>query len=339
MAVITSSIGSAGRDYSTVQAWEDALPTTGTDSQVGECYNDSELSSSGITFAGTTNSSRTVTLTCAAGHSFRDSAGVQDNALRYNVANGVGITRSGNYTTNVVISEDYVMLRGLQIRGTGAHSSALDVAQNCDNGVIEDCIFESNADATTLPVVAFRSGVMRNCLLVARAASIGDGLQFGYTSGATKAINCTIVHVSNTSGSSGIRTSTGSPQPTVKNCAIFGFAALCNNVAHLQGSNNASDLAIGFGTNNQASKVYVDQFRTTVTANSDFRLKAGSQCIDTGVTDATNGTPDIAGTARPVGEAYDIGCWEKLPRTGFPMGLAGNIKMNAGGMGQSDFIS
>ena len=98
----THSIGTTGRDYSTLQAWEDACPANlVTDGNIwrGECYNDSEFSSSGtlVTIAGiTTDATHYVELTTATGHSFQDHADVRTNALKYNQSNGVGLKTTGN---------------------------------------------------------------------------------------------------------------------------------------------------------------------------------------------------------------------------------------------------
>src|SRR5262249_25313543 len=97
MGIVTKTIGTSGRDYSTVQAWEDALPAnlvTDGNSQVGQCFNDSEFTVAGdiLTISGeTTDASHTITITTGSGQSFRDNAGVQTNALLYNVSNGVGL--------------------------------------------------------------------------------------------------------------------------------------------------------------------------------------------------------------------------------------------------------
>jgi hypothetical protein len=55
MPTITKTIGTAGRDYSTISAWEADLDNgaiyTAADDAVGECYNDSTFTNS-VTFDG-----------------------------------------------------------------------------------------------------------------------------------------------------------------------------------------------------------------------------------------------------------------------------------------------
>jgi hypothetical protein len=64
------------------------------------------------------------------------------------------------------------------------------------------------------------------------------------------------------------------------------------------------------GTTGVTQTTYGDAFQNVNDATRDFRLKTGSALINNGTTDATNAPIDIAGTARPDGAAYDVGCWE-----------------------------
>jgi hypothetical protein len=117
-----------------------------------------------------------------------------------------------------------------------------------------------------------------------------------------------------TAGGSGF-TKVGGNSVTVENCAVFGFSNFnSGTVSGLTGSNNCSDQTIGFGSSNQASKTYANQFQNTLDASQDFRLKTGADCFDTGVTDTTNlpAANDIANTSRPQSTAWDIGCWELI---------------------------
>lgn len=321
MGVVTNSIGTSARNFSTVQAWEDALPAnlvTDGNSYVGECFNDSEFTTTGVlvTFAGsTTDSTHTITLTTGTGQSFRDNANVQTNALRYNASNGVGLRgNTSGYAHVVVVSEDNVHLSKLQIKNstTGAPGDAAyrQTATALSGSDVDGCILHGTRHGATsgTACVEFLSGTLRNSLII--GGDTGRAVTVGYA-GATapSIINCTLVLPSD--GTSAIEAVEGkSGTATVTNCAIFGYPTLVNSTARFTGSNNASDLAIGFGTSNQASKTYANQFQNTALATADFRLKTGADCIDTGVTDSTNAPTDIAGTSRPSGSAYDIGAWE-----------------------------
>jgi hypothetical protein len=313
MATITNTIGTNSREYSTIQAWVDAVPNDVVASgniYIGECYNDSEFTGT-VDFSGfTTGSSNTITLKCAAGQSFRDHGSVQTNGLRYNQSNGVGISVATGYTNIISIASNYITLDGLQVRSTATlgQSGAVTISGIVDFVVYQNSIFENSSGFTIRnysnsgsPTASY----VRNCLVVNKHAT-SEGLQAQNGIGV---YYCTIVRPSNiTPGGTGITTTYA--DPTVTNTAIFGFTTL--ESGGLTGNNNCSDLAIGFGTSNQASKTYANQFVQSDASGGvhDFKIKTGSDCVDTGATDSTNGANDIATTARPSGSAYDIGCWE-----------------------------
>src|SRR5262252_8013234 len=102
----TSSIGSSGRTYSTIQAWEDACPANITASGTneiwkGECYNDSEFSGivgQILTVGGiTTDATHYLWLTTATGQGFKDAAGASNLPLRYDPTKGVACSNAGGY--------------------------------------------------------------------------------------------------------------------------------------------------------------------------------------------------------------------------------------------------
>lgn len=308
MGTITKSIGTSSRDYSTLQAWDDSLPAnlvTDGNSYVGECYNDSEFGEMLTMQSNTTNSTYTITLKCAAGQSFRDHANVQTNALRYNSSYGVGNKRTASYATAIRVQGiANITVSGLQFSCThstsGTHST--NAGGSTDAPLFENCIFESGST----PFSSQQKPTLRNCLLVS-TVSANHGFYWYYQTPTLE--NCTIVK-STTAGGTALKSHTGSGSVTVKNCAMFGFTTLISGTG--SGNNNASDLAIGFGTSNQASKTYANQFQSTTT---DYRLKSGADCVDNGAT-ISAASPDIAGTSRPQGSAYDIGCWELVSAGG-----------------------
>lgn len=324
MGTVTKTIGTTGRDYSTLQAWEDALPAnlvTDGNYQVGQCFNDSEFSGTGVqlTISGqTTDATHTITLTTGTGQSFRDHASVQTNALRYNQSNGVGIRRTDNYNEAVSVATNYVTLSGLQISGD-ANTRAVSTTDNVTtNTIIEFCILESirvgtDGNGATLKLNDSTS-VIRNCLVTSRTDSSGSGINLNY---GASAYNVTVAKPSDkTAAVQAFLRSYGTP--LVKNCSGFGFTDFTNADAQFSGSsaNNCTSDATAPGTSNQVSKTYANQFVTTTDSARDFRLKTGADCADNGVTDTTHGPIDIAKTSRPSGSAYDIGCWELVVAAG-----------------------
>lgn len=306
----TSKIGAAGapsRDYSTLQGWEDACPSnlvTSTDTWEGECYNDDEFTGA-LTIAGiTTSSTYYIELRCAAGESFKDHADAETNPLRYDRAKGVGINTNTYSAHSIDVGTTNVRLTGLQIKQRTSNRACINAGTN--GPTVKQCILENHG---MYEVANFRSGAMENCLLVSRGTSgSARGVACDYGTGQTFT-NCTVVRPTGLSGSPNGFDCAGSTAPVLKNCAIFGFANDVNVDGRFSGSNNASDVAIGFGSANQASKTYANQFEDISDSGAgtyDFRLKSGADCIDNGT---SSGAPsaDIVGQTR---STTDIGAWE-----------------------------
>lgn len=305
MGVITQSIGSAGgRDFSSWAAWNAALPAdlvANGNSYVAEGYNDSEFIEASIFITPTTDASHTITLQCHAGQSFRDNVNAQTNALGYAQANGVAVRNTNSFATLFFIESSNCFLNGLQIK-TDSTTSAQTIAGDggLTNIIVENCILDNGSGQ-----MGNFGWIYRNDLIICRT---GNCTVSNFNSAW---YNCTFVVPSDLSNTNGAITCVFSPTVTVENCAFFGFSAInTGGTPTMTGSNNCADIAIGFGSANQASKTYANQFVGTTTSAMDFKLKTGSDCVDNGVTDTTNAAHDIVGTARPQGSAYDISAWE-----------------------------
>lgn len=314
------------RNYSLLQSWEDALPAnlvTDANSQVGECYNDTEFTHAAgsvlIISGETTSSTFTITLTTGSGQSFRDNANVQSNALFYNQTNGVGISGTYNYgAACVTVSVANVFIKNLQIK----YQIGLIGPVISSLGNYRNCILDGGDTRTSANDVTFLFSSAFNCLFIERGNTAGAE---SITSGAN-VVNCTIVNVG---GAARLVNLTQYVSGTIfKNCAFFGFNQIFSvNHATLNFDHCITDLG-SWGTTGVAgtltdgggtilSKTFSSQFVSTTV---DFRLKAGSDCLNVAVTDTTDITTadDIAGTSRPQGSAWDIGCWELVVASGSP---------------------
>jgi hypothetical protein len=170
--------------------------------------------------------------------------------------------------------------------------------------------------------LAFGSQKLEDCIITTNGAKSGGGLSF--TSSSATLMNSTIIK--NTAESGGGITSYGS-SPTLRNCSISGNEAV-NGPAlrsdyYQQRYSTKADIInciIWNGDdwfwNNDGSTIslaYSDVQQATVYAGEgninfdplfrdpgggDFRLQAGSPCIDSGTTVALN--QDLDGTARPI---------------------------------------
>jgi len=312
----TSSIGTTSRNYSTIAAWNSAFTTGGW---IGQCYNDSEfLVTSTITISAATNASDFYTLQTAAGQGFKDNVNAQTNGLPgYNQTNGVGVRTTTGYTSIISnASTDYVTIQYIQwyCANTGSGGNSSFFAVRFFSTAQTHCIIDSNVmqntgpGTTADPPFEMSSGTVINNFIL--ALSNKSGMQTS-TPGTLILCNNTIVcpaSVGNTQAA--FKTANGGLTVTAINNCWFGFTSFQSAAAVFSGNNNASDLAISFGSANQASLTYSAQFNNS--ASNWIPASSGSALVDNGAT-ATTQIPaaiDIVGTSRPQGSAWDIGCWE-----------------------------
>jgi len=313
--IIVKTIGSAGgRDYSSLAAWAASLPANlvaDGNSYRGECYNDSEFTGASnlLTLSGhTTDASHTITLTTGAGQGFRDNANVQTNALRYNPANGVGISCSGSYATAIKVDDNNVFLSKLQVRTTGNLGG---VALDCTGYpvTVQFCILENRGAGYTAMLEG--GGTISNSLIVSTDASASSraGLWIG---GVSNVYFCTICCTSDAAHNAGAAFQIWYGTHTIENTAAFGWGAfnigLGGTTTHTTCVTDLASPPAGW----TGGKTYANQFQNTTTASGDFRAKTGADLQGAGTADVTNGATDIVGTARPQSAKWDIGCWELL---------------------------
>lgn len=283
-----------------------------------DMWNDAEYQlSSSMTISGiTTSGTNTLTITTAPavagvtlGESFRDNANVQTNALTYNQANGVGITKTTSYNVTLTTSINNLFLNNIQINTftTGNSSKALTVA-NATTCLIANMILEgrsSNCYGVVNTVSLGTTAKFVNLLVVQRTSSTSNAQSTFDMETGPFVLNCTIVRPSNfTIGGTGIRSAYGTA--VIKNCAVFGYTTPVSGTT--TSTTNFTDIAsppAGW----TGSLTFANQFVTVTDTGRDFKAKAGANLLDAGTTD-TNASPDIARTIRPQGSAYDGGCWE-----------------------------
>ena len=138
----TRSIGSAGgRDYSSMQAWEDALPGTLTEDEIGELYNDSDsfVSSGTILDISGHTGSFWCRLRPATGQGFKDHADVRTNPLRYNRSNGVGLRSTGEFAVFIEVNQPRFEMSGLQIKMDTNNSPCIDAG---NSGITTPSLFK-----------------------------------------------------------------------------------------------------------------------------------------------------------------------------------------------------
>lgn len=311
---VTSTIGTASRNYSTLSGWAASLPATLADSYVGECYNDSQFSGDSplLTLSGhTTTTTFTITLTTGPGQSFIDNANAATNPLRYNASNGVSINASASvgYAYAITGTDSNVNITKLQFMINSVHGGGISLGAGI---ATEQCIFETYTQDQNYTCIQGGSSsyyLVTNCLFITRAVT-GNCIFFECSSNGSLA-NCTFVCPSDedtvmNTGAAWINYSPGD----LTNCAFFGLKSFSGTGSGYTFTNCMSDYSTAVPGVTIVS--YANQFVNSLEASSDFRLKSGADCIDAGSTD-TGDIPnsiDIIGTTRPQGTAWDVGCWE-----------------------------
>lgn len=308
---VVKTIGSGGgRDYSTPQSWEDDTDNTSLvtadEIRQGELYNDSEFTfTTDLTIGGaTTDSTRYRVLTVASGQSFRDHANKLTNALKYNVSNGVGIKTTTGFIGLLTISENYSRASRIQFsQPSGSYSIGISPATATSE--VRDCIYEG---------IRGYSGVLGkivNCLHIKSGAGLNGGFSLtgsGANNGAC--YNCTSVVPTgvSTTGTGFVRAAY--TNPTIKNCASFGWATAFTSSGWGSATYSATDAATAPGTSNQTSLTYANQFEGVTSGAPDFRVKSGSSLANNGTPDSSNTNDlDIIGQSRST-STPTIGAWE-----------------------------
>lgn len=332
MGTITKTVGTTGRQYSTFQTAFASCPSnfvTDGNSYVLSGYNDSEFTSSGVvldTSGITTNTTHTLTIQAASGQSWSDNASVQTNAVKYNASNGVALRTTGSYNSCVIAGSLNVSWIGLQFQAasnTYVFDNDISGSATTDQFVTSCIIYQGSGTFGTATPLRYRCGLMTNSWVIKRISGSGSGIQCDYASSNLRFANVIVVRHSDATAA-GNAFNSSSNVTNIENCMAFGFTAFANDNTKFSGSNNCSDVAIGFGTSNQASKTYANQFVSSLAASADFKIKTGSDAVNNGATDTTDipTAVDAVGTSRPQGTAWCIGAWE-LKSAGTNVSLTG----------------
>lgn len=309
-------------DFTSLSAWTASLPTTLTQPMIGQLWNCGPLTTPAgtayLTLSGhTTSGTNTITLIAAPGDSFRDTLKTIATPLAFSVnigtcftlPNGVG---GVNY---LQITDANVIIDGLQFQDPLSTSNCTIIGGGGSPTTVRNCLLDGFGQSGGSSMLQFdgRSSIT-NCLLIDRQAAGSAGECVRQDLANSVFVNNTIVNPNNNTGGSAYSTFNSPTGVIFRNSAIFGYSvpfgtnATGTTVDHSAFS--ATSLAtVTSGTGNLLSRTAANQF---VSATTDFRLMAGADCLNTGVTDTTDipSATDIIGTTRPQGTAWDIGAWE-----------------------------
>jgi hypothetical protein len=295
--IVTKSIGSGGgRDYSTIQAWEDACPANlVTDDKVwkGECYDDSTFDEA-VTISGeTVDSTHYLWLTAASGQSHVDQA--RTVARTYGMT-GAKLTRNTSYSTTLTLGVQYCRIERMQLENLRLNAYVIDGSSG-SNAFFTQCIVKGYTSWSA----AVSTWV--NCLII---VAVNDRWEpAGARLGTMRLEYCTLI---NTNGGASTSLALLSYETvTVENCAWFGWATgFTSGSGTLSGDYNCTDYSTAPGAHSKTSKTFANQF---VSTTNDFRAKSGAD-LENGGTPATSyATDDISATVRSA-STPTMGAWE-----------------------------
>lgn len=320
--IVTKTVGTTGRDYSTLTAALAALPSnlvTADQAWVFELYNDSEFTEN-INLTGvTTDATRNITIRAASGQGFRNHANKLTNALRYNQSFGVGFSVPGAFTDSAIkIGVNNVIVDGIQFHHTANGSATQDIVRiTANNVVVKNCLMQnSGALAVSNCLGRVVSGTTGsgfiNCIGIERSSAEPDRIGFGLESTDCFAINCGALRsVAGTNNRPAFSRDYGTP--LIRNCWSLGYPRFGRDTTGAAGSGyNATDNASGTtpGTNNIYNLTAANQVQSLTQNSEDARVKSGSAFINAGTRDQTyTGDLDIVNTARST-TTPTIGPWE-----------------------------
>lgn len=313
---VVKTIGLGG-DYTSLQAWNDAAPSSLVtadeiwEGRVLAAFDSSAATSTVLTIGGSTSDvTRYKLLRANIGAGFADNTNVAVNALRYNASNGAAISATVGYSSPVIdISEQYARIHGLQVANVGAQVALRLSAANVR---VDSCIIEASANSFALPLhITGANSLTINTLVINRYSGTPQGAISLESVSSGAFVNVTAVIPSDlTAASSGLFFTSYSSGITAKNCAAFGgpitnaAAITFTTCANEHSSPPTGVTQLAYNTTTGSG------FAATTDSVRDFRILTTSALKDAGTTDTTDAPTDIAGTVRPSGSAFDIGAWE-----------------------------
>lgn len=328
MATVTYSIGTSGRDYSTVVSWESdldnvALYSSGDDA-VGEMYNDSAFDEIVYINGGGTVGLASRTLQAASGERHDGTAG-----------SGARFVYTSNSNPMMRASGSDVALKWIEFNWNG--ENIRDGIR--DAGLVQNCICHNSASSRTNPTHAITKA-SGDCSftgnIVYDMANTNSGGVFAIDvnqgSANVNVMNNTVHDITTTSSGNcyGIQSVDQASEDIRNNictsCDTAGFEI--SSPASATMDYNATDDTSAAGANSLNSITVANQYVSTVGGSEDLHLKTGADAIDEGVDLGT--TPagvevDINGRDRDANaDTWDIGAHEFVggggptPSSGFP---------------------
>ncbi len=306
-ATNTYTIGTATRNYSTMQAWEDARDA-GTDIEKGECYNDSTFTA-GVVITGTTGDADSyMWLTVASGnrHSGTAATGVKIALASPNLA--------------VYVTDNYTIVEWLEVTGFSCEScNSWGIAGDYNNNstfrynLVHDNVYWASSIGIGHVGQGGDNSFYNNIVYSGtQVQPFTAGIFINYESGtgAHYCYNNTVYLPMSSGGSNGI-IDVGSVTVLKNNLVAASVEAFSGSAA---GSDyNAGSDTSAPGANSVDNVVAANTFNTVTENSENLHLKAGASSINAGVDLSATFTTDIDNQTRPTGAGtWDIGADELI---------------------------
>ena len=277
MPTITTSIGTDGRDYSTIAAWEADLDNgaiySSGDTAVGECYNDSTFSGAVTIDGGGAVGLSFVSLTANTFH-------------RHNGIAGSGVRTTSNITSLSSVRQ----FSWIELSGADA---VLD-----SSGIAGNLLVTNGGQCYIGP--AARSKIFI-CVVIGDFTRSGFWDRAASSNRSPRWYQCTAINCTNGFGSH----YGASAGRIMINCMLINSSVVDCQVSSLPGSNNLTSDSSAPGTSSLINKIAANQVVSVVLGSEDPHLKEGADAIDAGTDLGATYAVDIDGFDRDADPSYD----------------------------------
>ena len=345
--IVVKTIGSAGRDYSTITAWEADLGDTNIyatgDEAVGECYDDSAFSESTITL----NASRVTTLRPATGERHDGTVGTGVRIVTSSGNGNVFVT----HNTGIIYTIDGIEFNSNTNGASYAAAVYIQGRTTLTGCIVHNMFGTGNADGRYgIVTTGVNAGHAINCLNnivydigrdtgTGGSACVGISQSVNSLTGKTINIHNNTIYDIYTAGfyAYGIGGNIGSEvylkNNLVADLNVSGTGSGSSVVAYpsfsdtTNVSNNASYDTTAPGSNAVTNASAANQFVSTVSGSEDLHLKTGADAIGAGVDLGSSPAGiqyDIDGYDRDAGDrVWDIGADQAIGSVVKTIGTAG----------------
>ena len=315
MPTVAKSIGTTGRDYSTITAWEADLSNASIyssgDTAQGTCFADSVFTEN-VTISDASAIPTNIQLTAANGQKHDGTAG-----------SGVVVKPSTDASYIINVQEPNTDVSFLEINGNGVGRFGFYCTTSVTGVVLRNCIIHNirstGTSGGTVSVMRNRSGMtfMNNFVFNCTSGSTG-GMRVHDTEASviTNIYNCTYYYLPVQDDEEGVAylfyQTLRTAGATAKNILAYRYHSFSVNPILASATADYWG-AVGAITNvtNVTAEAYADAFVDTSTSDPDLHLKTGTDLIGAGVdlgTTPTNVNLDIDGGDRDAaGTAWDLG--------------------------------